>query len=98
MREGAAFGRPLPHFYDNVDSSARIFVELWVSPLSAYTQRDSIIPHGTGLHTPPTVPWTHKSFGGFFLTGALGPARGFLPTGAPPPAKLLHTPRLKTVL
>ena len=33
VREGAAFGRPLPYAYNDVDSLGRLYLELLVMPL-----------------------------------------------------------------
>ena len=60
MWEGAAFGRPLLHFYDDVDSLACLFLlELCHGPLRAYAagRHGPVCAYTAGLHTPPTPPW-----------------------------------------
>ena len=37
VREGAAFGRPLPYAYNDVDSLGRLYLELLVMPPCVHT-------------------------------------------------------------
>ena len=41
MREGAAFGRPLPHSYSYVGSFVRLSMELHATALYRHSQRDA---------------------------------------------------------
>ena len=45
MREGAAFGRPLPHFYDHGDSFVCLSMELRATALYRHSQRDGTAPY-----------------------------------------------------